>query len=72
LARNLPDILGRDAGAITIIPTPTEDDGEGRITPDDSRYQEIINNMYKFIMRFGFFCADRSNRVWVKNTMYAE
>jgi len=68
----LLDILGRDAGAITIIPTPTEEDGKGRIAPDDARYSSILNDMCKFIMRLGFFCADRSNRVWVKNNMYEE
>jgi len=72
LARNLPDILGRDAGAITIISTPTEDDGEIRIAPNDVRYKSILNDMCKFIMKFGFFCADRSNRVWVKNIMYED
>jgi len=68
----LLDILGRDAGAITIIPTPTEDDGESQIDPGDTRYKSILNDMCKFILRFGFFCSDRQNRVWVKNTMYAD
>jgi len=45
LARNLPDILGRDAGAITIISTPTEDDRESQITPNDGRYKLILNDM---------------------------
>lgn len=68
----LLDVLGRGAGAIAIIPTPSEDDGKARIEDNDPRYQVILNDMYKFIMKFGFFCADRANRVWVKNTAYAD
>lgn len=68
----LLDTLGRGAGAIAIIPTPTEDDGKTRIIDKDTRYNPVLNDMCKFIMRYGFFCADRANRVWVKNTAYAD
>lgn len=64
----LLDIIGQDVGAITIIPTPTEDNGINRIEPGHPSYKPILNGMCKFIMGFGFFCADRENRVWVKNT----
>jgi GNAT superfamily N-acetyltransferase len=64
----LLDILSQDVGAVTIIPAPTEDNGEKRIKSDHPNYKLILNDMCKFIMGFGFFCADRQNRVWVKNT----
>jgi hypothetical protein len=62
------DILGRDAGVITIIPTPFENDGNRRIVSSDSRYESLYHKMCKFIMNFGFFCVDRDNRVWIKDT----
>ncbi|MHB1652318.1 MAG: GNAT family N-acetyltransferase [Desulfitobacteriaceae bacterium] len=62
------DILGRDAGIVTIIPTPTENDGKKRINTVDPRYNPVYNEMSKFIMDFGFFCLERENRVWAKDT----
>jgi len=64
----LLDVIGQDATVITIILTPTEDNGNDRIKSDHPSYNPILNGMCKFIMDFGFFCADRENRVWVKNT----
>jgi GNAT superfamily N-acetyltransferase len=69
---SLLDTLGRGAGAIAIIPTPTDDDGKTRINDNNPRFQVTLNQMYKFIMKFGFFCSDRGNRVWIKNTARAD
>lgn len=60
--------IGRDVGAITIIPTPTEDDGKEIIDSNDPRYITILNRMCKFIMNHGFYKIDHENRVWIKNT----
>lgn len=62
------DTLGRDVGVITIIPAPTENDGNTRIDSSDSRYESLYNKMCKFIMGYGFFCNEHDNRVWVKDT----
>jgi hypothetical protein len=66
------DILGRDAGVITIIPTPNEDDGSRRSEIKDPDYQFHYNQICKFIMNYGFFCLDRGNRVWAKDTSKAD
>lgn len=60
------DILGRDAGVITIIPCPTEDNGQDRIEMTDKRYIKILNKMIKFYERFGFKKVDEV--VWAQNT----
>lgn len=62
------DVLGRDAGAIAIIPCPTEEDGKERIDIDDPRYKPIFKRMTNFIKEFGFYEVDSKNRVWIKNT----
>ena len=66
------DVLGRDAGVVTIIPTPTENDGNKRIDTMDPSYKPTYNKMCKFIMKYGFFCIDRENRVWAKDSTLAD
>lgn len=61
------DILGKDAGIITIIPAPTDSEGK-RINVMDSRYEKTYIKMCRFIMDFGFFNIDRENKVWAKDT----
>lgn len=62
------DALGREAGAIVIIPCPTEEDGEERMDIDDTRYKPMLKRMTNFIKEFGFYEVDRKNRVWIKDT----
>lgn len=62
------NILGREAGVITAMPCPTEDDGKTRIDKNDPRFIDILNNLCKFLMSFGFYRIDKENMVWVKNT----
>ncbi len=59
------NLIGREAGAITIIPCPTENDGETRIEKDDPRYLIEYNKLCKLIIDLGFYCADKENKVWV-------
>lgn len=61
------DVLGREMGVITIIPTPTEDDGGKRLEIEDPRYQPMLTRMIKFIKNFGFEEVDKENRVWAKD-----
>jgi len=62
------DVLGREAGAIVIIPCPTEEDGKKRIDIKDPRYKPLYKSMTSFIKEFGFYEVDNESRVWVKNT----
>lgn len=61
------DVLGRDAGVITIIPSPAEDNGRDKIEYNDSRYKAKFKGMTKFIERFDFVEVDKSEKVWAKN-----
>lgn len=60
------DVLGRDASVISIIPSPTEDDGKVRIRKEDSRYKRIFNDMIRFYQKFGFMKINEV--VWAQNT----
>lgn len=60
------DTLGRNAGVVTIIPCPTEDNGKDRIEESDKRYKRIMNRMIKFYKGFGF--TQVSEDVWVQDT----
>ena len=64
------DVIGRQVGAITIIPCPTEDNGKERIDKKDSRYKPQLKLMTDFIKKFGFKEVDKKNKVWAKNTQY--
>lgn len=64
------DVIGRNVGVITIIPTPSEDDGNERINKDDPWYKPQLKMMTNFIKKFGFYEVDKENRVWAKNTQY--
>lgn len=61
------DVIGRDAGVITIIPCPTDDTGKHRLEKDDPRYNQQLKLMTKFIKKFGFIQIDKKNRVWAKD-----
>lgn len=60
------DILGRDAGVITIIPCPTEDNGQDRIEITDRRYVKTFNEMIRFYEKFGF--KKVNEEVWAQDT----
>jgi predicted GNAT family acetyltransferase len=64
------DVIGRRAGAITIIPCPTEDDGNERMDKKDPRYKSQLKLMTDFIKKFGFDEVNKKDKVWVKNTQY--
>lgn len=60
------NVLGREAGVITIIPCPTEDNGKDRIKVTDKRYNVIFKKMIEFYERFGFKKVD--DVVWAQDT----
>lgn len=62
------DVLSREAGAVVIIPRPTEENGKDHIQYSDPRYQSILDRMTNFISRYGFAQVDKKTEVWVKNT----
>lgn len=62
------DTLGGNAGAITVIPCPTEDNGKDRIEQTDIRYSRVLNGMIGFYEKFGF--KKVSDEVWAQNTQY--
>lgn len=61
------NVLGRDAGVITVIPSPTEEDGKTNIEKADPRFNEIYNKLIRFYKRFGF--QKLSSGVWGKNPL---
>ena len=62
------DILCREVGVITIIPRPSEDNGQERIESNDPRYSSILKGMTKFIKKYGFCRGESEEEVWIKDT----
>lgn len=59
-------VLARNAGVITIIPAPSEEDGNKRIDKEDERYTPTLKHMVSFIKQFNF--QKVNSEVWVKDT----
>lgn len=67
------NIVSKNAGVITIIPAPSEEDGNTRIDKEDKRYKPTLKRMTSFIKQFNFKrinSKDSKDEVWVKNTSY--
>lgn len=61
------DILGRGAGVVTIIVSPTENNCEDRIKSDDVRYKSIYKRMTNFLKKYDFVEVNKEERVWAKS-----
>ena len=61
------DLLGQGCGAATIIPAPTEDNGEERLEKTDPRYNKVMKQMTNLLEKNGFNIVNVQDHVWAKS-----
>ncbi|OPZ93469.1 MAG: hypothetical protein BWY74_01111 [Firmicutes bacterium ADurb.Bin419] len=59
------NVISKNAGVITIIPAPSEENGDKKIDVNDERYKPTLKRMTSFIEQFNF--KKINSEVWVKD-----
>lgn len=66
------DVLGREAGVITVTPVPYEKDGCEKIEEENPNYIKEKEKSVNLFEKFGFIQDEIYKKVWVKDTTLKE